>query len=418
MSRRVSLTKHTAYYFGLFLYVLSVNIQYSYAYINWSLADSSMLSVISLMRYAAYLLCILHFFLIRRLNFYTAAAIIILIIAALYATHTGPQRAPIFYSIFLISGIQTDFKKCVKIFLSIQLTTFTLYIALSSLGVMGEGVVETNGRIRSFLGYGWVNRASYCWFFICLELLYLKNNKLNWKYSLVLAIVNYYVYYKTNTVFSMSMTYGIILFGLANYLHSKYKRKAPELKENKLNKYSRLAVIFFVSTIILGVALPLIYNSGNPIMYQLNKLTTGRLSLGKTAIERYGIHLGGNKLQWVGSSTLRFRLNNGTEYFYVDNGFLQMALEFGLLFTAFIGFIYVMSIIKSFKSADIDLAVIFIIIGILSIFEPYTVDFGFNPFPLYYFSTISIKQIGTRVNDSRVKRQLQRTSQLRSGFSR
>ena len=87
-----------------------------------------------------------------------------------------------------------------------------------------------------------------------------------------------------------------------------------------------------------------------------------------------------------------FGLSDGTEYFYVDNGFLQLSLEFGLLFTAFIIFIYVASIHVSCKRGNSNLAMIIVFLGGLFVFEPYAVDFAFNPFVLYFFSSIYNKQ--------------------------
>ena len=377
------------YYIGLFLYVLSYNIQYSYAHNDWIVAQSPALMIIKLMRYTAYLFCALHLVTMYKVNMYTVGAAVILFVAAVYATYTGPQKAPIFYSVILITGIKTNFRKCVRVFLLIQIVTFIIYISLSQMGISGSDVIEDQGRLRSFLGYGWVNRASYCWLFICLEILFLRDNKLNIVLGFVLAVVNYFIYSKTHTKFSMLMTFLIIGYGLfRQYKHIILGRK----RRIRLRTISKLAIFIFTFSIIIGVVLPLIYNPSDPTMEKLNNLATGRLGLGKTAIERYGLHLGGNKIQWVGSSTLMFGLSDGTEYFYVDNGFLQLSLEFGLLFTAFIIFIYVASIHVSCKRGNSNLAMIIVFLGGLFVFEPYAVDFAFNPFVLYFFSSIYNKQ--------------------------
>ena len=142
--------------------------------------------------------------------------------------------------------------------------------------------------------------------------------------------------------------------------------------------------------IVAGIALILIFKSSNPFLYKLNRFVTGRLELGKKAIDRYGLHLGGNKLQWIGSSTLLFGLAEGNDYFYVDNGFLQIALEFGLIFTAFVLFMYTAAIKKAVFLKDYSFAAIVLILGMVFVFEPYVIDFALNPFVLYYFSKITI----------------------------
>ena len=374
-----------SYYLGLFIYVLSYNIQYSYAHNEWVVSQSPMLMVIKIMRYIAYLLCALHLVSIYKHNLYSIVTALILFVAAVYATHTGPQRAPIFYTVILVTGIRTDFAKCVKIFLIIQLVTFATCLLLSFSGISGSDIIEYDGRMRSFLGYGWVNRASYALFFISLELLYLKKCRFNLLYTTILSAINLFVYSKTHTVFSMTMTFGVIAYGTIKHLSFKMKKKTVIINSRRSGY---LVMALFIATIIIGLVLPIIYNADNPFMNRLNRIVTGRLELGKLAIEQYGLHIGGNKIQWVGSSTLLFGLNDGTEYFYVDNGFLQLGLEFGLLFTGFIIFIYLASIRKASIIGNQELIPVMIILGILFVFEPYTIDFAFNPFVLYFFSNI------------------------------
>lgn len=382
-------SKSIFYYVGIFLYVLSMNLQSSFMFNEWSLANSSMLIVLKLLKYAAYLFCILHFFSLSRFsrNFLFAAGI--MLVLSVYAMYTGPQKLPIFYFVLIATAVKTDFRKIVKIFLFIQATTFVIYLSLALLGIMGSGEVVEVGRIRSYLGYGWVNRASYNLLFMSLELLYLRKRALDPVLAIILSAVNWFVYVKTHTVFSMAITFMIIAYGTIYYFYSKSDRKIKFFKKNRKRDYYLLLTAFLV-LIVAGIALILIFKSSNPFLYKLNRFVTGRLELGKKAIDRYGLHLGGNKLQWIGSSTLLFGLAEGNDYFYVDNGFLQIALEFGLIFTAFVLFMYTAAIKKAVFLKDYSFAAIVLILGMVFVFEPYVIDFALNPFVIYYFSKITI----------------------------
>lgn len=382
-------SKSIFYYVGIFLYVLSMNLQSSFMFNEWSLANSPMLIVLKLLKYAAYLFCILHFFSLSRFsrNFLFAAGI--MLVLSVYAMYTGPQKLPIFYFVLIATAVKTDFRKIVKIFLFIQATTFVIYLSLALLGIMGSGEVVEVGRIRSYLGYGWVNRASYNLLFMSLELLYLRKRALDPVLAIILSAVNWFVYVKTHTVFSMAITFMIIAYGTIYYFYSKSDRKIKFFKKNRKRDYYLLLTAFLV-LIVAGIALILIFKSSNPFLYKLNRFVTGRLELGKKAIDRYGLHLGGNKLQWIGSSTLRFGLAEGNDYFYVDNGFLQIALEFGLIFTAFVLFMYTAAIKKAVSLKDYSFAAIVLFLGMVFVFEPYVIDFALNPFVIYYFSKITI----------------------------
>ena len=382
-------SKSIFYYVGIFLYVLSMNLQSSFMFNEWSLANSSMLIVLKLLKYSAYLFCILHFFTLSRFsrNFLFAAGI--MLVLSVYAMYTGPQKLPIFYFVLIATAVKTDFRKIVKIFLFIQATTFVIYLSLALLGIMGSGEVVEVGRIRSYLGYGWVNRASYNLLFMSLELLYLRKRALDPVLAIILSAVNWFVYVKTHTVFSMAITFMIIAYGTIYYFYSKSDRKIKFFKKNRKRDYYLLLTAFLV-LIVAGIALILIFKSSSPFLYKLNRFVTGRLELGKKAIDRYGLHLGGNKLQWIGSSTLLFGLAEGNDYFYVDNGFLQIALEFGLIFTAFVLFMYTAAIKKAVSLKDYSFAAIVLFLGMVFVFEPYVIDFALNPFVIYYFSKITI----------------------------
>ena len=382
-------SRNTFYYVGIFLYVLSMNLQYSFMFNEWSLANSPMLIVLKLLKYAAYLFCILHFITVSRFsrNFLFAAGI--MLVFSVYAMFTGPEKLPLFYFVLIATAIKTDFKKIVKIFLLIQATTFVVYLTLSLLGIMGSGEVVEIGRVRSYLGYGWVNRASYNLLFMSLELLYLRKRAIDPVLAIILSAINWFVYVKTHTVFSMTITFMIIAYGAVYYFYSKSDRKITFVKKNRKRDYY-LILAAFLMLIVAGIALIVIFKPSNPLLYKLNRFVTGRLELGKKAIERYGLHLGGNKLQWIGSSTLLFGLAEGNEYFYVDNGFLQLALEFGLLFTAFVLYMYTAAIKKAVYLKDYSFAAIALILGFVFVFEPYVIDFAFNPFVIYYFSKITI----------------------------
>ncbi|MBQ6017303.1 MAG: hypothetical protein IJL19_05410 [Clostridiales bacterium] len=312
-----------------------------------------------------------------------------MLVLSVYAMYTGPQKLPIFYFVLIATAVKTDFRKIVKIFLFIQATTFVIYLSLALLGIMGSGEVVEVGRIRSYLGYGWVNRASYNLLFMSLELLYLRKRALDPVLAIILSAVNWFVYVKTHTVFSMAITFMIIAYGAIYYFYSKSDRKIRFFKKNRKRDYYLLLTAFLV-LIVAGIALILIFKSSNPFLYKLNRFVTGRLELGKKAIDRYGLHLGGNKLQWIGSSTLLFGLAEGNDYFYVDNGFLQIALEFGLIFTAFVLFMYTAAIKKAVFLKDYSFAAIVLILGMVFVFEPYVIDFALNPFVIYYFSKITI----------------------------
>ena len=304
---------------------------------------------------------------------------IVLLIGAIVASITGTANSPVFYFFFFAAGINTNFKINIKIFLFVQISTFLVYLICGLTGLIGGETIEQTGRTRAFLGYGWVNRASYCLFFMTIELLYLKNFRLRFFPAILILALNMFIYSMTRTAFSMILTAAVVLFGLfRNYIR----------REKTINYYkeAKWLSIYFITMLIVEMLLPFLYKSNNHIWQLINGVVTGRIELAQEAINMYGLHLWGNKIEWVGSSTLLFGLSESQKYFYVDAGFLNIALEFGLLFTGAVAILYYLGIKLACKKLDKPMYICLFFLLSLFVFEPYVIDFAYNPFPLYLFT--------------------------------
>lgn len=379
MLKKGKISSADFYYLALLLYVLANNIQRSYIYNEWAASGSMLLKAIQMLRYVAYLLCIIRLLSLKKVDSTIFVAWIILFFSSVIAAFSGTANSPIFYFLFFVAGVKTDFKKVVKIFLSVQLVTFIIYLFCGLTGIVGGETILNAGKPRAFLGYGWVNRAAYCLLFMTLEFLYIIDFKIKLLPAILIFVLNLFIYYKTYTDFPFLTTIAALVIGVFyNYIGSK--KKHPVILNTKM------LYIYFIATLVLGVALPLLYNPGNNIWVKLNQVVNNRFSLAQQAIQQYGLHLWGNKLEWTGSSTLLFDLGQSEEYFYVDAGFLHIALEFGLLYAGVIAAIYFKSISAAKYKKDISLILCLFILFTLYIFEPYVLDFAFNPFPLYCFS--------------------------------
>lgn len=383
MTGKKTIASSCIYYFAIAIYVVAWNMQLSYAYNIWAVSGSFMLKVLQFLRYASYGLCFCRLLLLRRINQCFLWIAIILLFGAIVASLTGTANSPIFYFFFFAAGINTNFKKIIKVFLLVQFSTFVLYIVCGLTGLTGEETIVQTGRTRAFLGYGWVNRASYCLLFMTIESIYLRNFKLRFLPAMTILAANIFIYIMTRTAFSMMLTVAIVLSGL----YREY------IKRNRwifYPKEERRLTTFFLIMLIAELVLPFIYDPNNSTWQLINHAVTGRLELAQKAINQYGLHIWGNKIEWVGSSTLLFGLSESQEYFYVDAGFLNMALEFGLLFTGAIAVLYFMGIRLACKRFDRAMNICLFFLFILFVFEPYVIDFAFNPFPLYFISGIKI----------------------------
>ena len=91
------------------------------------------------------------------------------------------------------------------------------------------------GRLRYLLGYGWANRASYCWLFLCLEYIYLKRFRINAAFLFLMVTVatvfipfhtdKFSVYYYYLHFFVLSNKNDIQLFKKVCTMEKEFQRK-------------------------------------------------------------------------------------------------------------------------------------------------------------------------------------------------
>ena len=210
-------------------------------------------------------------------------------------------------------------------------------------------------------------------------------NKWKAQYSIVIIIVGLIVYRITdaNTSFILMCCIAIVLI----FLQKKFVLR---IFYSKLVK--NIMVFSFPILALVSIVIQYVYTTvSNPILLKLDVLLNNRLAYGHQAIKRYGLSLFGSRINFIGAGW-------GTSaegYFYVDNGYLQMALIYGILILLIfcLGFAYVCYRIRPFKS-KLPLLIILNFIAISGLFEPRFFNILYNSF----IFIISIELFSNRKN--------------------
>ena len=125
-----------------------------------------------------------------------------------------------------------------------------------------------------------------------------------------------------------------------------------------------------------------IYNWYNPVWRAADRFLSYRLGLMQIAYLNYGIHPLGQSIHWVGYDYKSVLTVVQEPYNYVDNSYLQIAFNNGLLFLFSVLCLYSYGIYKAEQKRNYYLVFIYIIILVLSLTEPRLMNFAYNPFPL------------------------------------
>lgn len=235
-------------------------------------------------------------------------------------------------------------------------------------------------------GYTHLNYISV--HFGMIILLYLiisyKINRFNLKCSLVLLIIGYFI--SKSGAFLMCCGLAILLFYLL------------KLKFRYLLCSTRFVEYYFPFMMLLTVLLGLAYmsyandfinfgvlRSITPkflcnifafILRLVDKVFTGRISLGGFSLYCFGISLFGGNID--------YSVNTGLKYFVVDSGLLLLLQDWGLIITILMSVIFIMLMRMLMKNKEYALIVYMLIIILWSFNEDIFISVGSN-FAFYIF---------------------------------
>lgn len=235
-------------------------------------------------------------------------------------------------------------------------------------------------------GYTHLNYISV--HFGMIILLYLiisyKINRFNLKCSLVLLIIGYFI--SKSGAFLMCCGLAILLF-----YSLKLKLKYFLIKLKIIEYYFPFMILL---TVLLGLAYMSYANdfinfgilrSITPkflctifafVLRLVDKVFTGRISLGGFSLYYFGISLFGGNID--------YSVNTGLKYFVVDSGLLLLLQDWGLIITILMGVIFVMLMRMLTKNKEYALIVYMLIIILWSFNEDIFISVGSN-FAFYIF---------------------------------
>ncbi|TWT11038.1 hypothetical protein [Streptococcus sp. sy004] len=141
---------------------------------------------------------------------------------------------------------------------------------------------------------------------------------------------------------------------------------------------------------ILMIAYPLIsywltinYRYGYSFYHAINRLLSGRLALGQTALRTYGVKLFGQNILFIGNGgTLRA----SRSYNFVDSSYLKILLLYGLVFLACYVLLMVFFILNRSRKKDYLFLAVFAMIGINSMVAHHWQEPVYNIFSILVFA--------------------------------
>lgn len=341
-----------------------------------ALGNSAFPTLFRAVRYLSYILFLVCIYLKRLDNFQLIGALTFGAVFMMSYIGSNEQKMALF-SLPILAALNIDADKIMRVYAAILGCMLIFFVILSRIGLIQDYIYDPTTRVRHCLGFTYTTYPPILFFHLALILIYLHRDKIRPWGLLILEAINVYFYIMTDTL----MTFGLLSLSLIIIAFYQYKRKVsfgPAFKSLLLGSPMIMMIISLLSVKF--------FDPAEEFWSKLDSISHTRLSLGHAAIEKYGITLFGNEIDWIGSAdTYRGAYN------YVDSSYIQILVNYGLLTILCILFLYTYLMYRAIKMEDGLLVIILLTVMTLALSEPRLMNLRFNIFPMLLFADIKIR---------------------------
>lgn len=280
------------------------------------------------------------------------------------------------YLLLLMIGAKNiEIKNVVKTHFLVYLTITVLAAAASWVGIIENYItISATGAYRASWGNIYPTDFAAGLFYLLLDYVYLNYKKINiFRYLGIMFIVI--------LSFSITRSQTSLILGILLLILLAISKNKSMICIFSSNIYKNTVACSFPIIAILTIYAQYIFkNNGynNSFLLALNVIMNYRLGFGSRAIQQYGLSLFGRRIEFYGAG---WGTNNPETYFYVDNAYLQYALSYGLLLTAFfvLGYFFLSKYIDRLDN-HVVLIIILSCISLSAISEPRIFNILYNAF--------------------------------------
>lgn len=277
---------------------------------------------------------------------------------------------------FILSAKNVSFKKILTVYFIENVSLLLTIFVYSLTGVISNLVYVRNGVNRYSLGVSYTTDLAAYFFYLALIFGYLYYGGIRLRvYSLIVAGLSVSCYLITRTRLDTILILMIVPMIFVAHFADAGSRFAK-----------RIASLLWFQPITLPylyMLLNLYYSPSNHIFARLDRVLSGRLSLGNTALNKYGITIFGQHVIENGWGSTKGRLMfkyHPEKYFYIDSSFIRLFVIYGAILGVFIIGTMLYLSIESTKLRFYLMPSILAIITLSSLIDQHLTELTYNPF--------------------------------------
>lgn len=285
-------------------------------------------------------------------------------------------------ALLIIASLRVDFKSIVKKDLVVKAIILIFILFAYSNNLVETLYFARSGKIRYSFGFNHPNTFGFFIMSAFFEYVYLKKENIN---KIAFILLTGIVLYLLNLAGSRSSQITIMMFVvlfIAQVISSKRNNKKS--KRNIINTNS-VALTFIILT-VGSLYITKQYELSSYLAEQIDNFFSGRILLQMVFLQNYDINIVGNNVNYFAT---------------LDNVYIRILINFGILAWFFFGFIYCKGISKGNKVKNKTIVNIIFVLLIYGLMEWYIIRPALNIF-LIYFSALEEREnenVGVGVPD-------------------
>lgn len=260
-------------------------------------------------------------------------------------------------------------KTLFRVVLIIQAAALTIIPLFAALGLFPNVVMDTE-RIRYSLGFTWVTSAPVLFVFASILFLHLVRKRLNgWIFVFLLQLATA-LFILTDTKMAFFTTMLVLVIAVIWW-------QKPNWLDCLENRWVKLVILWLpvILTVVAMLLAGLYQDTG--FMGKLNDILSGRLANAAEAWQKYGLTLFGQNIVWTGQG---ITYKPSMHYLYVDCSYLNVLLNYGLVFLLLV-FIWCRQVILDlYRRHDMLYLAFFVVILLFSFLEVRLANPLYDPF--------------------------------------
>lgn len=300
--------------------------------------------------------------------------------------------------ILILGAYRVNFRNILKTYIAVWsvLLVVTIVGAMTGLAenlVFYQGYVEGVGfaRERMALGICYPTDLAAYVAFLMLTYVYIREEDITYLEIGIMFALTCATYYITDARTDFIVMLMLIFLTLVTKI--KYTSISKFIKKTAIRKgILTLPIVLVASSWILTG----IYDDDSEIWLKIDAVLSGRLAMGKVALQNYNITAFG---QYVIEKGFGGSTDWPDNYFFIDCSYISMGIKFGIIFLILIFVIYTIILKRCLDTRKLFWCIVLVVVAIQSATEHHFIQYWYNPFLITLFSKIVLNECKYDSND-------------------